>query len=90
MEELALGCLNNPYTTDTGTPKKIPLLDKVDDGDTVSTHCPIHVSSSVSLSIKGGNIYDLNLNIASLPASTLVVYTLGSHNTDENKYINSE
>ena len=68
-----------------GFRQKIPLLDKVDDGDIVPTLRYIHFYSSVSRSTQGSNIYDLNLKSDSLSDSTLEVSTLGSQHTAENK-----
>ena len=37
LEQLPLDLFNNPFTTDTRTLKNIPLIDEIDDEETVST-----------------------------------------------------
>ena len=84
LERLAFNCFNNTFSTDTGIPEKnIPLLDEIDDGETVSTCRSIHFSSTVYHSTHISTMSDLTLNSASYSASTLTVYTLGSHNSSE-------
>ena len=56
LEWLALYCFNNPFSTDTGAPKKKPFLDEVDDEETVSTFHALHFSSS-DLSFHRGHQY---------------------------------
>ena len=51
LEGLSIDCFNNKFSTDTGSlAKNTPLLDKVDDGETVSTWHALHFSSSDSCS----------------------------------------
>ena len=59
----------------------IPILDEVDDGETVSTFHVLHYSSSGSRSTEVSTILDLNLNSALLSASTLVACNIGSRHT---------
>ena len=63
--------------------KNRPLLDNIDDEDTVSTFHSIHLSSSASCSTLGSTIYDTYINSASYTASTLEVSTIGYWHTAE-------
>ena len=85
-EQIAIDFFSNPFTTDTRTPYiyiYIPLLDEVNNGDTVSTCRSIHVSSTVYYSTHISTMSDLTLNSASSSASTLEVYTLVSNHSSE-------
>ena len=65
-ERLSQDCFNNKFSSDSGTPaKNIPLLDKVDDEDTVSTFRSLQLSTSVSPSAAVSNISDLTQSSAS-------------------------
>ena len=84
LGRLALDCFNNPFSTDTGTlENNIPLLDEVDDGETVSTCRALHFSSSGSCSTEVSTISNMTLNSASSSAYTLVASTIGSQHTAE-------
>ena len=51
LEQYYLDCFNNPFSTDTGTlSKNMPLLDEVDNGDSVSTFSSLNFSSCASSS----------------------------------------
>ena len=65
-ERLAQDFLNNNFSPDRGNPKKnIPLLDEVDDGDTVYTCRALKFYSCISPSAAVSTISDMNLNSAS-------------------------
>ena len=56
----------------------MPLLDEVDDGDTLSVFPAIHFYIYSYCYTQGRNISDLTLNSSSSPASTLAEYDIGS------------
>ena len=56
---------------------KTPLLDVVDDGETVPNNYAIHYYISNSHSPQGRNICDLALNSDSSSLPTLEIYTIG-------------
>ena len=65
-ERLAQDCFNNNFSSDSGTPaKNTPLLDKVDDEDTVSTFRSLQFSTSISPSAAVSTILDLTQSSAS-------------------------
>ena len=65
-ERLAQDCFNNKFSYDSGTPaKNIPLLDEVDDEDTVSTCRSLQFSTSISPSAAISTISDLTQSSAS-------------------------
>ena len=65
-ERLARDCFNNNFSSDSGTPaKNIPLLDEVDDEDTVSTRRSLQFSTSVSPSAAVRTILNLTQSSAS-------------------------
>ena len=64
-EWLDLDWFDNPFSTDTGTPKKKLLLDEVDALDIFFTFCSLHFLSYSSYSTEIRNIYDLTINTAS-------------------------
>ena len=65
LEQLAPDCFNNTFSTDTGTPaKKIPPLDEVSEGKTVSTFRALHFSSCIYPSAASINIYNITLKSA--------------------------
>ena len=66
-----------------GLQKNIPLPDEVNDGNNVSTRYDIHFTGYVYNYAQVRNISDLTLNVSSLSASTLVIYTLGLQHTSE-------
>ena len=83
-KRLDLDLLNNYFLTDTGPPSKsIPLLDEVDDGETVSTCHALHFCSSDSQSTEVINISDLTINNTLSSAYNLVKSTIGSQHTSE-------
>ena len=82
MKRLALDCFNNILQLILGIRKEnIPLLDEVDDGETVSTCRALHFSSSASLSTEVSTISELTLNSALSSASTLVASTIEYQHT---------
>ena len=63
LEQLALDCFNNIFSTDTVTPEKnITPLDEVNEGEIVYNCCALHFSSYVSPSTEVSNISDTSLN----------------------------
>ena len=65
-KRLDLDLLNNYFLTDTGPPSKsIPLLDEVDDGETVSTCHALHFSSCISPSAAASTVSDITQYSAS-------------------------
>ena len=72
-ELFALDCLNNPFSTDTGTPEKnIPPLYEVDDIATFYTCRALYFSSYYSFSTEVRTISDITLKSAPSSASNLV------------------
>ena len=63
--------------------KKMPLVDEVDYGETVSTRFLLNVFSSASYSAQVSIIYYLNINSASPSDSNLVYSTIISQHTYE-------
>ena len=91
LEQLALDLFNNPFSTHTGTPQKNkPLLDDVDDGETVCNCHVIHCYSYTSIYTEVGNIYDLTLNSAFVSDSTLVDSTIECQHTGLKKELGRE
>ena len=83
-ERLALDFFNSPFSTDTGTiAKKIPPLDELYDGETVSNCQALHFYSYDYRYTEVSTIYGITLNIASFSSSTLVASTIRSQNTAE-------
>ena len=65
-ERLAQDCFNNNFSSDSGTPaKNIPLLDEVDDEDTVSTFRALQFYTSISPSAAVSTISNLTQSSAS-------------------------
>ena len=86
LERLAFNCFNNTFSTDTGIPaNNIPLLDEINDGETVSTCRSLRFFSSPSRSTEVRNISDITLNSASSSACASVDSTIGSQHTAEKK-----
>ena len=66
LKRLAQDCFNNNFSSDSGTPaKNIPLLDEVDDEDTVYTCRSLQFSTSISPSAAVSTISDLTQSSAS-------------------------
>ena len=66
LEQLAQDCFKNKISPDRGTPaNKIPPLDEVDDGDTISTCYALQFSSCISPSADVSTISGMTLNSAS-------------------------
>ena len=77
LEQLAIDCFNNNFSTYTGTPSKnTPIPDKVNDGETVYTFREINSPSSDYCSTEVRTIYDITINSASSPAYTFVDSTI--------------
>ena len=84
LEQIALGCFNNPFSTHNGTPEKnIPPLDDVNEVQTSSTFRALSCSSSASPSTDVRTISDIALKSTSLFAYTLVTSTIRSQNNAE-------
>ena len=81
LERLSLDCFDNPFLTYTETfVKNIPLLDEVDDEETVATCRCIYFFTSLSTSTQSSSIYDLTFPSASSLDFSLYAYTLSSQN----------
>ena len=79
LEPIALDCLNNTFSTYTGTPENnIPLLDEVDELETVSNYCALHFSSSCNPSTETSSNSDINLKYSSSLSYMLVTCTIVS------------
>ena len=63
-ERLFQDCFKSTFSPDIGTPEnKIPLVDEIDDGDTVSTCRELHFSGCIYPSAAVRTIYIMTLNI---------------------------
>ena len=83
-EWLALDCFNNTFKTGTRTlEKNLPLIDEIDDGESVSTLNSLCFSIYASCSTQVRNIHDPTFNTDSLSAYTLVDYNFCSQHTAE-------
>ena len=65
LERIAVGCFNNPFTTDTGTPEKnIPSLDDIDNEGTIPTCWILNYSSSSTRNSEISLISDITIDTA--------------------------
>ena len=77
LELIALDCFNTPFSNYTGIPvENIPLLDEVDELETVSNYCSLPFSGSIYPSTETSTISDINHKTDSSISYTLVNYII--------------